>query len=46
MRSYLLRNIDGYMNFIDRASRFWGIVIVLFAVLFFGPICLNIFMRG
>lgn len=46
MRSYLLRNVDGCMNFIDRASRFLGVVIVLVAILLFGPVCLNIFLRG
>jgi hypothetical protein len=45
MRSYLLRSVDSYMNFIDRGSRFWGIVIILFAILFFGPLCLNIYLR-
>jgi hypothetical protein len=45
MRSYLLRNIDGWVNFIDRQSRFWGIVIILVAILFFGPICLNAFLK-
>lgn len=45
MRSYLLRNIDNYLNFIDRESKFWGIVVVMVAILFFGPICLNLFMR-
>jgi hypothetical protein len=45
MRSYLLRNVDSYMNFIDRGSRFWGIVLIISVILFFGPICLNIYLR-
>jgi hypothetical protein len=45
MRSYLLRNVDGYMGFIDRETKFWGIVAILLALLVFGPICLNVFLR-
>ena len=45
MRSYLLRNVDNYMNSIDRESRFWGIVLIISVILFFGPICLNIYLR-
>jgi hypothetical protein len=45
MRSYLLRNTDKFMNLMDRWSIYLGIVIILFAVLFFGPLCLNIYLR-
>jgi hypothetical protein len=45
MRSMLLRGTDRYMNWIDRESRFWGIVLIISAILFFGPIVLNIFLK-
>jgi len=42
MRSYLLRNVDKFMDFIDRGSRFWGIVLILFAMFIFAPVILRI----
>jgi len=43
MRTYLLRNVDKFMDYIDSVSTFWGIVVILLAVLLFAPVCISIF---
>lgn len=45
MRSCYLRSVDQFFEHLDRWSRFWGIVAILAAVLFLGPLCLNIFLK-
>ena len=37
--------VDKFMEYIDSVSTFWAVVIILYAILLFGPICLSIFWR-